>query len=190
MIVTIHQPNYLPWIGYFNKIVNSDVFVILDDVELSKNSVCNRNKIKTSEGWMWLTVPIKIQYGDKINQVRIDNTKTWNQKHKKSIYVNYKKTRFFENYWHIFESIYDKNHESLVNLNFELLRTILHILKIDVKIVFSSALNITTSGSNRILDICSSLKCDTYLSGIGGKDYLNLDNFTQNNITEIGRAHV
>ena len=85
MIVTIHQPNFIPWLGFFNKVINCDIFVILDDVEFSKDSFINRNKIRTSEGWMWLTIPVKMKLGEKINEVIVDNSKRWYEKHKKSI---------------------------------------------------------------------------------------------------------
>ena len=69
MIVAIHQPQYLPWLGYFDKIDKADIFVLLDDVQYKKNEWQNRNKILTATGWQWLTVPVKYNFGQKINEV-------------------------------------------------------------------------------------------------------------------------
>ena len=80
-IVAIHQPNFLPWIGYFYKIVKSDIFVFLDNVQYTKNSFINRNKIKTSQGEMWLTVPVSFSFGQLIRKVRINNLVDWQKKH-------------------------------------------------------------------------------------------------------------
>ena len=93
MILTAHQPAYLPWLGYFHKIAISDTFVILDKVQFEKNSFTNRNKIKTSNGSTWLSIPMEMsEHTNKaIKEMSIHNKFNWRQKHWKSIYLNYKK---------------------------------------------------------------------------------------------------
>lgn len=93
MILSAHQPAYLPWLGYFHKIAISDVFVILDEVQFEKNSFINRNKIKTSNGSVWMSVPINIDghMNKTIRDMEISNKFNWRKKHWKSIYLNYKK---------------------------------------------------------------------------------------------------
>ena len=90
MIVTIHQPQYLPWLGYFDKADRADIFVLLDNVQYTKNDWQNRNKIRTSQGAQWLTVPIISNLGQKISDVKIDNTKNWRKAHLNAIKLNYR----------------------------------------------------------------------------------------------------
>ena len=95
-IVSIHQPTYLPWLGFFNKIISSEKFVFLDDVQYEKNGYQNRNKIRTHEGDIWLTVPVKTKSTTLLKNVEIDYSFDWIKKHTKSIELNYSKTRFFK----------------------------------------------------------------------------------------------
>ena len=88
MKIAIHQPQYLPWIGYFDKIDKADVFVLLDDVQYKKNEWQNRNRIRSSNGWQWITVPVQHNFGEKIDQVKIDNNTHWREDHYKSLAIN------------------------------------------------------------------------------------------------------
>ena len=96
--IAIHQPEYHPWLGFFKKISQADVFVFFDDVQYRSNGFQNRNYIKTNTGKMLLSVPVLSKFNSKINEVKIDKTKNWYKKHKKSIMTNYSKTDFFEDY--------------------------------------------------------------------------------------------
>ena len=114
MIVSIHQPNYLPWLGYFDKIIKSDIFVIFDDVQYprgKKGFFGNRNQIKTNNGKMWLTVPV-IGKGDfkNFNEIEI-NYNGWNKKHIQNIYNFYKKATYFDKYFEdmLKKSLLDEN---------------------------------------------------------------------------------
>ena len=91
MIVAAHQPQYLPWLGYFDKIDKADVFVLLDTVQFKKNEWQNRNKIKTAQGWQWLTVPVMFKHPQRINEVPINKTVRWQHKQRQAILSNYKK---------------------------------------------------------------------------------------------------
>ena len=181
--ISIHQPGYLPWFGFFHKMMYCDVFVFLDDVQYEKNGWQNRNKIRTSDGSSWLTVPIKANLGTLINEVKIDNEQNWMKKHKKTIEINYSKGKFFKQFWPLIEPIYEKKFDLLLDLNMELIQTLMKILKIKTKTIFSSELGITTQGSNRILEICKSLHSDEYISGSLGTNYLELNNFQKQKIT-------
>ena len=108
MILSAHQPAYLPWLGYFDKIIKSDVFVFLDTVQFEKNSFINRNKIKTPQGSVWLTVPVKLKghLDVPLLKIEIDHKINWQKNHLKSIYLNYKKAPHYkEGYFKIEESI-------------------------------------------------------------------------------------
>ncbi len=182
MIVSIHQPNYIPWLGYFEKILSSDVFVFLDDVQYEKNYLINRNKIRTNDGSMWMTIPVNAKHDSLVNNVRIDNSKGWAEKHKKSIKINYAKSGFLQNYINFFNDLYERNFDLLIDINVEIILYSMKHLGISTKTIFSSELHVDGTGSNRILNICKSLKADTYISGQFGQNYLNLEDFKNNNI--------
>ena len=124
-IISIHQPTYLPWLGFFKKISSSDVFVFLDDVQYEKNGFQNRNKIRTDEGENWLTVPITGKFGTLLKDIQIDNSSNWSKKHSKSIVQNYTKAKYFHEYWNEFESIYERKFEFLIDLNVEIIKLIM-----------------------------------------------------------------
>lgn len=184
-LVTIRQPGYLPYLGFFKKIESCDVFVFLDDVQFEKNDWDNRNKIKTVDGSVWLTVPVLHKFGTKLNEIRIDNNQEWSKKHRKTIEMNYQKAKYFSDYWDDIESILNKKWEKLIDLNFEFITYFMKKLSITTHTVKSSELKITKTGSERLLEICKKLNSDTYLSGELGRNYLNEEIFSENKIDVI-----
>lgn len=180
--ISIHQPGYLPWLGFFKKISSSDVFVFLDDVKFVRKQWHNRNKIRTSQGSHWLSVPAKSNVSKNLNDVEIDHSTTWSLNHKKTIQFSYKKSPFFQNYWDFFDELYDEKFEKLIDLNLKIILYLMKVLKIDTKVILSSELNIKETKSDRNLAICKKLDADVYLSGTLGVNYLNIDDFSENNI--------
>jgi len=106
MIITIHQPQYLPWLGYFDKARQADVFILLDDVQFKKNEWQNRNRIRTAQGWQWLTVPVLHDFGAKINGIKINNKISWRANHQKAIELNYGKAPYFKEYFPYFQEVW------------------------------------------------------------------------------------
>jgi len=103
VICAIHQPQYLPWLGYFDKIDRADVFVLLDTVQYKKNEWQNRNRIKTATGAQWLTVPVCYHYPELIKDVTINNRERWAHKHQQALRTNYAKAPYWEyltSFWH------------------------------------------------------------------------------------------
>lgn len=176
-IITIHQPYYLPYLGFFDKMARSDTFVILDDVQVQKNSFLNRNKIKTSNGPIWLTIPTKGHLNQKINQVTIDDSKNWRSDHLKSIYFNYKKTKNFYKIYPKLEKIYQNKESKLAKFNFLTIDFLASELKLKPKYYFSSDLKLIGTGGMLLLEITKKLKAHKYLSGEMGKDYLQIEQF-------------
>lgn len=182
------QPAYLPWLGFFERIILSDVFVVLDNVQLdtnSKTNFTNRNKIRTPQGETLLTVPIKKKgnYGNLyIDQLEISNESNWKQKHWESVKQFYSKSPFFKDHKPFFELVYKKDYLLLIDLINEINQYLFEVLQIQSKIIYSSSLGINSSKEDLILDICLALKTDTYISGPFGKEYLDKALFEQKNI--------
>lgn len=185
MILTAHQPAYLPWLGYFDKIIRSDVFVFLDSVQFEKNSFTNRNKIKTPQGPVWLTIPIKGKghLSKTILEMEIDNNQNWRKKHLNAIYLNYKKAPRFAECYTKLELLYKHEYESVADLCWDHLMFWMAELNINKKVVRCSELSINSKKSGLILDLCKYFGSDHYISGALGKDYLNAEEFRQAGIS-------
>jgi len=181
--VSIHQPEYLPWIGFFKKILDSDIFVIYDDIQFEKKDWQNRNQICSNGKPILLSVPIKSHLKSKIFEIDIDNSKNWSDKHKKSIMFSYSTSKFYNEMNEFIDELYDKKFDKLIDLNYEIIKTILSKLNINTKIVFSSELKILESDSNKILSICKKLKATKYITGTSwAQENLNKDDFINNKI--------
>lgn len=185
MIVSVHQPQYIPWLGYFDKIAKSDVFVYLDCVQYKEREFQNRNKIRTDRGWMWLTVPVVTEGKGRqiISDVLIDQTDDWRQRHWKSLVSWYHAAPYGAAHLPFFEDTYKREWVKLVDINVHITSYLLEIFAIPTTIVFESSLQVTSTRTDRIIDICSKLKADTYLSGSGGKEYLEEEKFSAQGIT-------
>lgn len=174
MIVAIHQPNFLPCIGYFYKLIKSDIFVLLDDVQFTKNSFINRNRIKTPNGAQWITVSIihKGRFRQMIFETEIANENKWKKKILGSFRANYSKSTFFQKYYPVLETIIMNKYERLVDLNIALLKWVLKELEIDTSIVCSSTIKgVEGYSTERLISICRALGFNNYLSGFGGENY-------------------
>ena len=182
MTISIHQPQYFPWLPYFSKIAMSDIFVFLDKVQYQKNGLQNRNELKNSNGRFWLTVPVSVSLGDDLSLVRVADNH-WIKKHIKSIRINYSKAEnilFFEDY---IVPILLKNFSSLVDLDIELIKIISNkFFNFKTQFIRQSEISTVQKGSDLILEICKKSNVKKYLSGPNGKNYLNEKSFKKNNI--------
>lgn len=187
MIVSIHQPAYIPWLGYFDKIKKSDIFVYLDTVQFEKNSFINRNKIKTPMGDIFLTVPVKLNEHKKssINLTEIDYNRDWITKHLRSIYINYKKSKNFDYLYPKIENLYSNKFKTISELCFYQLNFFLEEMDYSTKIVKASDLVLKNKKSDLVLEICQIFNANIYISGIMGKSYLNESTFEKNGIDII-----
>jgi len=165
MIVGIHQPHYLPWLRYLDKIARSDVFVLLDTVQYTKNGWQNRNKIKSAHGWMYLTVPVLDAFGRPITEVRINNQTRWRDKHRAALVTNYSRAPFFGRYRELLEPIYRQEWELLHDVSVHTLELLLSALGIRTPLARSSTLGVSGSGTELLANICAKLGATAYLSG-------------------------
>lgn len=178
-ILTSHQPVYLPWCGLIHKIAVSDAYVVFDTVQYLKEDWNSRNKIKTSKGPLWLTVPV-YTYGKidiKLQDLQIDNKRNWKKKHLRSIEYNYSKTLYYDKYISFFRELYSMDWVYLAELNDYILRFILKDLNIHVDILYGHDLDLTGKKSDLVLDMCKKVKPDIFLFGALGKNYANADSF-------------
>lgn len=184
MIVTIHQPDHMPWLGFFHKVNKADVYVILDNVKYRKLYFHNRNRIRTASGEQWISIPVaKHNDSTLINEIRLsaDNQKQ-REKNARIIQQSYQKAPFFDSYWPEFREVYLGSWESLCKLNVELLLLLFRYIGIQKKIVWASDLDICGVKSELNLSICKAVGAKHYLSGISGKEYLDLDSFGKSGI--------
>jgi len=185
-ILSIHQPNFLPWLGYFDKIRKSDVFVILDEVQIPRGkSVANRNKIKTAQGEQELVVPLyrpkgyegKVPY----TMVEIADQK-WHKKALKAIELNYSQAPYFERYFSKLRELFAMNHFFRMNLSF--IRFVTGELGIDTPLKLLSEINGDLGSKNElIVNLCTHFDANVYLSGKGASKYNDPDYLRQNEIS-------
>jgi hypothetical protein len=188
MIIAAHQPNYLPWLGFFDKILECDIFVIADNIQFERQGFTNRNRIKTYSGIRWITVPIKhIEKSFPINEAKIANNseKKWAKKHWLELKHNYSKAPFWEKYSSFFDETYNKKWTQLIDLNLHLIKALMKFFNIKKDLIMASSLGVTGGKSELIIAICKALRADTYISGIGGHAYLNLQSFNEEGIKVI-----
>lgn len=186
MKVAIHQPEHMPWLGFFHKINMADTYVVLDNVQYRKNYFQNRNKIRTANGDCWINIPVKYNFGQDIKEVAIDNTnKRWKRKYWNSIELSYGKASFFSHYSESIRLIIDRDWEYISELNQQLILKFIEFLGLKIVILKGSELDVEGNGSILILNICKKLKSEVYISGISGKDYLNINEFEKEGIKVI-----
>lgn len=184
MILSAIQPSFIPWRGYFDIIHKSDVFVFYDDTQYERRSWRNRNQIKTANGRLWLTVPVltKGKYDENIQHICIDNTQEWKSKHLESIKRNYLKTPYFEQYFDDLRAIYNQDWLRISDFDMELTRWIACQLGITVRWELASGLGLSSKRTDRLVEFCTTLKADHYLSGPSARNYIEENKFSEQGI--------
>lgn len=183
MKIAIHQPNFFPYSGFFHKLINVDTLVLLDDVQFEFD-LTNRNKIITKNNdWTRISIPTnKSNKFYPINKVEINNKINWKEKNWNLIFDSYSDSPFFHIYEEYLKNLFSKDWKFLFDINYDTLMKTLNWLDLKINIVLSSTLNIAGSGTERLVNICKILDSNEYVSGIGGKRYLDENLFNSNNI--------
>jgi hypothetical protein len=188
MIVSINQPAYMPWLGYFHRIAMSDCHIVLDHVQFEKNSYINRNSIRTASGTTWLTVPVKTKgkFGElAINSLEINKDAKWWAKHWRSIQQNYHKAPFFKLHAPFIEAVYKREWRYLAELNREITLYLLNALGINTPLMYSSQMGPEGDKDELVLYLCEKVGANTYLSGALGRNYLREELFVRKKIDVI-----
>lgn len=187
MIVTIMQPAYLPWLGYFDRVLRSHLLITLDHVAVSigdRQQFVNRNRIRTAQGWTWLTVPIRHKRGQRqpINKVEIAGDGHWQAKHWRSIESCYRGTPFFDMFAPQIQSVYERPWTRLVDLVETLTTVLFEQLGIAVPIRSSASMNVDGTKSDLVLNLCKAVGASHYISGPFGREYLDRAMFEEANV--------
>jgi hypothetical protein len=176
MICTVHQPNYLPYLGFFEKAFKSDIFILYDTTQFKKNDWQNRNKICVTNGWQWISVPVLHNFGQKIYDVKIKDPKKSLLKNWRSLQVTYSRAPYFKQFAGSFEEIYNSEIEMLSELNCRIIIKTAENLGLKTKFVKSSELpSINTTSTQALIDLTKLVDADTYISGGEGINYLDMD---------------
>lgn len=181
MIVAIHQPEHLPWLGFFDKASRAERLVLLDHVQYQRLYFQNRNRIYGPNGAQWITVPVVVKgrYAQPITEVRIDNAGNprWADQCWQRIRHAYARAPHFAPHHDFFERLYVARWTRLVDLNIAIIRYLLEALAIDVQIIRSSDLAVKGHKADLMLEICQRLGASNYVSGVSGRDYLDPTRF-------------
>jgi hypothetical protein len=184
MMLTAHQPNYLPYAGFFEKIARADRFLVVDSVQFVKRGTfgwMHRNRIRSNSpgGWDWLSVPVlsKGKYTQRIDEALIDNATPWARKHWRALEFNYRRAPHFKDYADAFRALYEKPWERFCDLACAFLELLLRLLGLPDRFDRTSSLGIRGESTEFVLEMCRAVKADAYLSGVHGRDYLDVAAF-------------
>lgn len=184
LVVAIHQPNFIPWAGFFHKMLVSNLFIYLDTAPFTKNGFQNRNRIWTPNGIQWLTVPIltKGSFNAASREIKINNQITWKKKHLASIKLNYKNTDNFQWVFDSIEPVYSADSEFLLDFNIAILQSIRSLLSINTPVRLASEFPSEDMSTERLIYLTQRVGGKIYLSGVGGKKYIDEDSFSRSGI--------
>jgi hypothetical protein len=182
--LVVLQPGYLPWLGFFDQMRRSDVFVYYDDVQFDKGGWRNRNRIKCPDGPRWLTVPVKTKgrHPQRILEVEINNRQTWASDHLGSLRHCYSRAPYLDRYLPELEELLDRQWDLLVELDIALIGKMAQWLGLSPTTMRSSKMEAKGSRTERLLELALELEATTYLSGNAAQDYLDVELMAEHHI--------
>ncbi len=177
MKVAVHQPNYIPWLGYFAKLASADIFIFLDDVQLPQGrSYVHRTRIHAPSDGAWLSAPIRREERQRIMDVRFADA-DWRRRHQATLFHTYRKAPFFDPVMHLVEEIYALGTDSLALFNMNAVARIADFLGLSCRFELSSAFGVAMCGDDRLIELVKAVGGDTYISGAGGQNYQHPEKF-------------
>jgi len=177
--VAIHQPQYFPWPPYVHKVLSADIFVYLDSVQFSKNGVQNRNQIKTAQGPLWLTIPVRNHLGQLLKDTRIADPRA-TRKHWKTIRTSYARTPGFVRWQDELQQLLDRDNEFLIDPAIASTEWMLDKLNVRNERIRASEIGgVEGEASKLIASICCALDATSYLTGTGALAYLDESDFAE-----------
>ncbi|MFH0811788.1 MAG: WbqC family protein [Pseudomonadota bacterium] len=185
MIVACHQPNFLPWIGFFYKALLADVLVLLDDVQFPRGfNWVNRNRLKGDQGELWFTVPLwkKGRGLQKINEVEIYDERGWSHKHFHSILQNYAHAPYLADHTDFLKETYQRTWTKLIEFNLATISYLKSVLGIKKEFILQSALSVQGKGSDLLVNVCRKMGAEIYLASMVSKKYFHEEVFEKNGV--------
>lgn len=183
--LVVLQPSFLPWLGHLDQYDWADIFVLYDDTQYDKHGWRNRNRILSSNGMTWLTVPVKTKGQEKpLNtEVEINNSAPWTKKMIATLTQSYSKAPYFQQHFPALEQVLSTPYEKLLDLNLATFRWLTEALEMPWKVQRSSQLGIDGRKTERLVAICQKFKATEYLTGDAARDYLEEDKFQEVGVT-------
>ena len=175
-IVVIHQPDFMPYLGFFQRLIMADIYVVLDNVQYvrgSSRTQTNRDKIKTANGEKWINVGIqKAPFKSRIDEIRLAQENSWRERSLNLLKENYRKTDFFEEIFPYLQELYKIECEKMVDFNMASIKMLIDLFGIEnIEIKYASALQAAGKSNELIINLVKAVGCTRYLSGIGARDY-------------------
>ena len=190
MKVAIHQPQYLPWLGYLAKWAAADLFVFLDTVQYEKNGWQNRNRIKTPDGARWLTVPVRARLGMRIADVAVDRDQPWPLRHLRSIEGAYSGAPFWRSMRDALSDLYAEPWERLAPAAVASAEVLARAAGVTTPTRLASSLAVDGDDpTGRLVALCQVVGADTYLAGGHGARYMDMKRFTDAGIRVLYQAY-
>jgi hypothetical protein len=184
LIASIHQPQYLPWLGYLDKIDQADVFILLDTVQFKKGEWQNRNRFKTDRGPSWVTVPVVHDFGQLLSEVVIDpRQESWSRKHQQALQTHYGSTPHFAGVAERLDQVWNQGWERLAPLNRATVEALMELMDIDTPLLWASELGPAPEHPDqRLISLCRQAGADTYLAGSAGPQYMEMEIWQESGI--------
>lgn len=175
--VVIHQPDFIPYLGFFHRFLDADLYLVLDDVQFvngTSRAWTHRDKIKTFKGVRWLSISVKKMPRDTlINQVELSDAVDWRSAHIRLLEANYRDSPFYEEIMPSLRSLYAEPARRLVDFNLCSIRMLMSLLDVERPMVLSSTLTSEGAGNVLLVDLLKKVGADRYLSGVGARDYMD-----------------
>ena len=177
MIVSVHQPQYLPWVGYLDKVDQADAFILLDTVQFKKGEWQNRNRFKTAQGASWITVPVVHDFGQLLADVLIDpRQESWSRKHPQAMRTHYGSTPHYAWVADRLDPIWEQDWERLAPLSRATLEAFMELMGIDTPLLLASEMDPAPEHPDeRLISLCRQAGADTYLAGTTGPEYMDME---------------
>ncbi len=182
MLVTIHQPQFLPWLGYLDKIDQADAFMMLDTVQFKKNEWQNRNRIRTAKGWQWLTVPVLQHFGQRIDEVLINPTAAWKAQHLRALDMHYARAPYRNRYLAQLRELYAAPWNKLSDLNEATVQWLLEAYGITTPVHRAADYAARDEPTDRLIDLCRAVGATQYLAGPGAEHYMDTPRFESSGV--------
>jgi len=177
MILTIHQPCFFPYLGIFKKIDEADMFLLYDDTQYKKGYVFERNKVKTAHGSKWFKIPLDYKFGDHLDDVRIKYDIKWQEGLIKLLESSYSDSPYFKDYMPGITGVISRRYANLASAGAASMFHILNLFCINRKVGATSNMTVGGKSTERLVGLCEAVEADYYISGVSGKNYLNMELF-------------